>query len=402
MEKLRTILHCDCNSYFASVESIGRPELKAVPMAVCGDPDSRHGIILAKNELAKKRGVATAETVWQARQKCPGLVLVPAHHDLYEEYCEKINFIYEQYTDRVEPFSIDESWLDVTGSEHLFGDGKAIADELRRRIREELGLTISVGVSFNKIFAKLGSDYKKPDATTVISPENYRDIVWPLPVREMIFVGKSSAETLGRYDIRTIGDLVSAGREKLNRLLGKSGDSLWVNAAGLEDSPVRKRSELDAPKSVGKGMTFARDLSGMEEIRAGLLPLCDEVGTRLRRLGMFCSTVTVQIKDPRFKTISRQLTLSSPTNVTRDIYKTAIAVLEQSWSPITAPIRLLTVTATNLTDTAVAQTSLFDKSEPSNPDGAKIDSVIDELRVRYGERAVSYGSLVKKSNKPIE
>ncbi|MEG1385061.1 MAG: DNA polymerase IV, partial [Oscillospiraceae bacterium] len=312
MEKLRTILHCDCNSYFASVESIGRPELKAVPMAVCGDPDSRHGIILAKNELAKKRGVATAETVWQARQKCPGLVLVPAHHDLYEEYCEKINFIYEQYSDRVEPFSIDESWLDVTGSEHLFGDGKAIADELRRRIREELGLTISVGVSFNKIFAKLGSDYKKPDATTVISPENYRDIVWPLPVREMIFVGKSSAETLGRYDIRTIGDIVSAGREKLNRLLGKSGDSLWVNAAGLEDSPVRKRSELDAPKSVGKGMTFARDLSGMEEIRAGLLPLCDEVGTRLRRLGMFCSTVTVQIKDPRFKTISRQLTLSSP------------------------------------------------------------------------------------------
>ncbi|MEG2234223.1 MAG: DNA polymerase IV, partial [Oscillospiraceae bacterium] len=180
------------------------------------------------------------------------------------------------------------------------------------------------------------------------------------------------------------------------------GDSLWVNAAGLEDSPVRKRSELDAPKSVGKGMTFARDLSGMEEIRAGLLPLCDEVGTRLRRLGMFCSTVTVQIKDPRFKTISRQLTLSSPTNVTRDIYKTAIAVLEQSWSPITAPIRLLTVTATNLTDTAAAQISLFDKSEPSNPDGAKIDSVIDELRVRYGERAVSYGSLVKKSNKPIE
>ncbi|MEG1558244.1 MAG: DNA polymerase IV [Oscillospiraceae bacterium] len=396
MERLRTILHCDCNSYFASVESIGRPELKAVPMAVCGDPDSRHGIILAKNELAKKRGVVTAETVWQAKRKCPGLVLVAAHHDLYEEYCDKINYIYEQYTDRVEPFSIDESWLDVTGSEHLFGDGKTIADELRRRVREELGLTISVGVSFNKIFAKLGSDYKKPDATTVISKDNYKEVLWPLPVREMIFVGKSSAEVLERHSIHTIGDLVLAGREKLNILFGKSGDSLWVNAAGLEDSPVRRRSEASAPKSVGKGMTFAHDLCGMEEIRAGLLPLCDEVGTRLRRLNMFCTTVAVQIKDPQFKTISRQLTLSAPTNITRDIYKASIFVLEQSWSPITAPIRLLTVTASNLTDSSEAQTSLFDKFESSNNERVKIDSVIDELRMKYGETAISYGSLVSK------
>ncbi|MEG0750728.1 MAG: DNA polymerase IV [Oscillospiraceae bacterium] len=399
MEKDRTILHCDCNSYYASVESIDKPDLKAVPMAVCGDPDSRHGIILAKNELAKKFGIATAETVWQAKKKCPNLVLVPAHHELYEEYCEKINVIYEQYTDRVEPFSIDESWLDVTGSEHLFGDGKTIANELRRRIRDEIGVTISVGVSFNKIFAKLGSDYKKPDATTVISRDNYKAIVWPLPVREMIFVGRSAAEKLGRYDIRTIGDIVSAGRQKMTDLLGKPGDSIWASAAGLESSPVRCRSEREAPKSIGNGMTFVQDLVGIEEIRAGLLPLCDEVSTRLRRLGMFCSTVTVQIKNPQFKTISRQQTLDCASNITRDIYKTAVSIVEQSWFPITSPIRLLTVTASNLSNTATAQMSLFDSTAQPNRGEAAIDSVIDSLRGKYGKAAVSYGSLVKKTGK---
>ncbi|MEA5051808.1 MAG: DNA polymerase IV [Oscillospiraceae bacterium] len=389
----RVILHCDCNSYFASVESIGRPELRAVPMAVCGDPESRHGIILAKNELAKKYGVVTAETVWQAKRKCPGLVLVPSHHRLYAEYCERINALYEQYTDQVEPFSIDESWLDVTGSMHLFGDGRTIADELRRRVREEIGVTISVGVSFNKIYAKLGSDYKKPDATTVITRENCRDILWPLPARDMIFVGRAAAEKLEGCGIRTIGDIVAAGREYLGRLLGRAGDALWVNAAGLDASPVRRRCDEPAPKSVGNSMTFAHDLVGMEEIRAGLLPLCDEVGTRLRRAGLYGSTVTVQIRDPDFRTISRQQTLDAATASTREIYRVAAGLVRREWSPITKPIRLLAVTVSGLGAAAARQTSLF-APEAGAQDAEKLERVMDALRTRYGGAAVSYASLV--------
>lgn len=396
----RTILHCDCNAYYASVESIDRPELRAVPMAVCGDPENRHGIILAKNELAKRCGVVTAETIYSALRKCPALTLVPPHHDRYADISARINAIYNDYTDQVEPFSIDESWLDVIGSEHLFGDGAAIADTLRRRIREEIGITISVGVSFNKIYAKMGSDYKKPDATTVITRANCKEILWPLPVRDMIFVGQSAAALLERKGIRTIGDIVSAGRPELRALLGKAGEALWVGAAGLDDSPVRRFDDRDAPKSIGNGMTFAHDLRGLEEIKAGLLPLCDQVGTRLRRAGLYCTTVTVQIKDPQFRTISRQRKLDGSTDSTREIYRVAVEIMQASWTPITKPIRLLTVTASGLTDTAQAQTSLF-----SGPRGAikadpRLDRVMDTLRGRFGQDALSFGSLVHKPNKP--
>ena len=189
----RIIFHCDLNCFFASVELLDKPALQDVPVAVCGDPASRHGIILAKNEPAKQMGVQTAETVWQAKQKCPHLVLLPPHHNLYADYSRQVNAIYGQYTDLVEPFGIDESWLDVTGSLHLFGgDARQLADDIRGRLRQELGLTISVGVSFNKVFAKLGSDYKKPDATTVISRENWRDMVWPLPVGDLLYVGRAA------------------------------------------------------------------------------------------------------------------------------------------------------------------------------------------------------------------
>ena len=194
----RIILHCDCNCFYASCELLSHPDLRQLPVAVCGDPTERHGIILAKNEPAKRCGVKTAETIWKAKQKCPGLILLPPHHRLYAEYSKKINAVYGEYTDLVEPFGIDESWLDVTNSLHLFGgDAKALADTLRGRIKREFGLTISVGVSFNKVFAKLGSDYKKPDATTVIARGNWRDIVFPLPVGDLLFVGRSAQELLG-------------------------------------------------------------------------------------------------------------------------------------------------------------------------------------------------------------
>ena len=206
----RVILHSDLNAFFASVETVLRPALADVPMAVCGDPDKRHGIILAKNEKAKKFGVATAETIWAAKQKCPDLVLVPPHHDLYERYSREVNAIYREYTDLVEPFGIDESWLDVSGSEKLFGDGVTIAHTLRERIKRETGLTVSVGVSFNKTFAKLGSDYKKPDAVTVFSRENYKDLVWPLPASELIYVRRATKKKLAERYIFTIGDIANA------------------------------------------------------------------------------------------------------------------------------------------------------------------------------------------------
>ena len=395
----RAILHCDCNAYFASVESIDRPELRAVPMAVCGDPENRHGVILAKNELAKRFGIVTAETVYSALRKCPKLTLVPPHHDRYVDISARINAIYNDYTDRVEPFSIDESWLDVTGSEHLFGDGKTIADTLRRRVREEIGITISVGVSYNKTYAKMGSDYKKPDATTVITRENREEILWPLPARDLIFVGRSAAELLERKGVRTIGDLVRAGQDELRALLGKAGEALWRSAAGLDDSPVRRYGDKEQPKSIGNGMTFPHDLRGLEEIRAGLLPLCDQVGTRLRRAGLLCSTVTVQIKDPQFKTISRQRRLDAVTGSTREIYRVAVEIMRQSWTPLTKPIRLLTVTASGLTGTAQTQTSLFDLPGGRAREDEQLDRVMDALRGRFGRDALSFGSLVDAPSK---
>ena len=223
----RVIFHCDLNSFYASVELLSHPELRHRPVAVCGDPNSRHGIILAKNEPAKAFQVKTAETIWQAKKKCPDLVLLPAHHGLYRDFSRKVNSLYQDYTDLVEPFGIDESWLDLTGTLHLFGgDPVKVAGQLREEVRGRFGLTISVGVSFNKVFAKLGSDYKKPDATTVITRENFQTLVWPLPVTDLLYVGQAAARTFQQFGVRTIGDLAAFDREQLFSLLGKNGVQL--------------------------------------------------------------------------------------------------------------------------------------------------------------------------------
>lgn len=394
--KDRVILHCDCNNYFASVETIYRPELRDVPMAVCGDPASRHGIILAKNERAKRYGVQTAETIYQALRKCPNLTLIRPTRHLYGEYCRRVNAIYAQYTDQVEAFSIDESWLDVTGSERLFGSGEQIADELRHRVREELGLTISVGVSFNKVFAKLGSDYKKPDATTVITRENYARILFPLPVESMLFVGRTTAQALRRFYIRTIGELAALPRERAMTLLGEaSGDMLWRYANGLDDSPVRRQGEVDPVKSVSNSTTFPRDLVGMEDIRTGLLTLCDSVGARLREQQLYATTVQIQIRNPAFKTICRQKKLTKPTSLTSELYQCALALAEASWNPA-APIRMLGVGATGLvTSDESAQISLFgDENEQLRTRRKRLETTVDELRRRFGHDVITPGRLL--------
>lgn len=386
----RVILHCDCNNYFASVELLDRPDLLDKPVAVAGDPEGRHGIILAKNMAAKKAGVKTAEAIWQAKQKCPGLVLLPPHHEKYEAINRRINQIYLEVTDQVEAFSIDESWLDVTASRTLFGDGKTIADMLRRRIREEIGVTISVGVSDNKAWAKMGSDYKKPDATTVITRENVYDLLYPLPVSELLFVGKASAQMLMHHGINTIGALVMCDPEMLRRWLGKQGEMLWRLASGNDDSPVRRWGEQEAVKSVGKGYTYPHDLVGWEACHAGLLPLCDSVASRLRMLDMKCRTVTLQIKDTQLKVISRQKTLDTPTYLTQTIYQAACGLLHEAWNERT-PVRLMTVTAGNLLPAAAqtaAQLSFLQEVAPDDPRRAALEHTIDRVRERYGRQAV--------------
>ena len=391
----RTILHCDLNSFYASVELLERPELRSAPVAVCGDPESRHGIILAKNEAAKKFQVKTAETIWQARRKCPDLVLLPAHHDKYRHWSRVINAIYERYTDLVEPFSIDESWLDITGSMHLFGgDGKAIADRLRREVREETGLTISVGVSFNKVFAKLGSDYKKPDATTVISRENWRSIVWPLPVGDLLYVGGAAQKLLGQYGVKTIGQLAACKKETLETLMGKMGTQLYEYANGLDSAPVRARLDAEPVKSVGNGTTFPQNLTTRIQVRSGIAVLADSVATRLRREGLYAGGIQVTVRDPAFHDRSRQKQLPAPTHLIRDLTNAAMALTEELWTP-PAPIRALTVTAIHLSPEGEAyeQASLFDPTAGQrNARQEKLESAMDAIRKKYGGSAIVYGA----------
>ncbi|MBM6925989.1 DNA polymerase IV [Pseudoflavonifractor phocaeensis] len=398
----RVILHCDLNSFYASVELLEHPELCNRPVAVCGDPESRHGIILAKNEPAKKYKVQTAETIWQARRKCPDLVLLPAHHWKYRAYSGKVNRIYERYTDLVEPFSIDESWLDVTGTLHLFGgNGKALADEIRRVVREELGLTLSVGVSFNKVFAKMGSDYKKPDATTLITRENFQQLLWPLPVTDLLFVGKAAANVLNGYGIRTIGDLARFDRDSLGRILGKGGYTLHDYATGREHAPVLPAREMPGPKSVGNGLTYPRNLTGWEELRTALSELADEVAARLRKHGLKATTLQLTIRDPGFKDICRQKRLSAPTYVSRDLTQCAMELAYATWQE-QAPVRALTITAQNLVEEKDAgeQLDLFAAgSIPRRDKLEKLEKAMDSIRDRYGRSAITLASAVHSAEK---
>ena len=391
----RVILHCDLNCFFASVELLSHPEIRELPVAVCGDPDSRHGIILAKNEPAKKLGVQTAETIWQAKQKAPGLILLPPHHSLYQEYSKKINAIYGQYTDLVEPFGIDESWLDITGSMHLFGgDPKAIADGIRNRIREEFGLTLSVGVSFNKIFAKLGSDYKKPDATTVIPRESWQKIVWPLPVGDLLFVGHSAQKVLAQYGIQTIGQLAACKREMLETLMGKLGGQLYDYANGLDCSPVRPQHQQEQVKSVGNGTTFPQNLTKWEEVRTGLSVLSDSVAMRLRRYGLYCGGVSVTIRYADFKQFSRQKQLTAPTHLMRDIYDAALELTQSAWHA-PDPIRALTITALYLTDSSTSYEQLdllSGKTQVKNEKQERLESAMDAIRGKYGKGSIFLGN----------
>ena len=392
----RTILHSDLNGFFASVETVLNPSLADYPMAVCGDPDKRHGIILAKNEKAKKFGVVTAETIWAAKQKCPHLVLVQPHHDIYEKFSREVNAIYREYTDLVEPFGIDESWLDVSASEKLFGDGVTIAETLRERVKRETGLTVSVGVSFNKTFAKLGSDLKKPDAVSVIDRAHFKEIVWKLPAKDLLYVGRSAATVLADMRIKTIGDLANASPDFLEYKLGKLGRMLHAYANGEDDEPVRSVYDKRQVKSVGNGMTFSHDLHGMEELIWGLDAVCDLAAARMRAKHVKCTTVQLSIKDENFVTVQRQAPLAAPTQLARELREAAAELLKAWWNPRLG-IRALTVTGIGLIPEDTAEQIGFFDDEKTDEKIEKRERVMDDIRKKFGHGSIkSAGTIAGK------
>lgn len=386
----RVIFHCDCNSFFASVELLQYPELRFVPTAVCGDPEKRHGVILAKNEAAKKYHVQTAESVYAALKKCPDLHLLPPHHERYRQFYHKINAIYAQFTDRVEPFGIDESWLDMTGSWSLFGTSpQEVAHILRRKIKAETGLTISVGVSFNKVFAKLGSDYKKPNAVTVIDKNNYQRIVWPLPIENLLLVGNVARKVLHTLNIYKIGQLAATDEAILQDALGKLGPQLHRYALGQDHAPVLREEEQQEIKSIGNGFTFTRNLVGLADIQAGVFSLSDEVASRLRKHDLYCNTVQIVIKDTALKIISRQKKLAKATHLAKDIGNAALALVQENWN-LTQPIRMLTVTALSLTDDPDAkQISLFAQEDVGEEKQENLERTLDSIRKKYGKSSIA-------------
>lgn len=392
----RVILHCDCNSFFASVETALNPAYGGVPMAVCGSESDRHGIVLAKNELAKKFGIQTAETVHSARRKCPNLVIASPHYDEYTKYSRRVNEIYARYTDMIEPFGIDESWLDVTASRKLFGTGEEIAERIRREVKEEVGITVSIGVSFNKVYAKLGSDYKKPDAITVISRENFEKIAYPLPVSDLLFVGKRTADELLSIGVRTIGDLAKIDKSLLVLKFGKAGEQLYRNAHGLDDSPVARVGEHEDQKSIGFGFTFRHNLESREECKIAINYLSDDVARRLRKSEMVCHTVQLTIKDEHLAVIQRQRTLKSSTDIAHDIAAMAYNILIDEWSE-SRPIRMLTVTAQNLArkEFVADQIDIFsDSVEPRREKDKKQEETVDKIRQKYGRESITNGAIL--------
>ncbi len=384
---MRIILHSDLNNCYASIESIAHPEYKKIPFAVGGDPEKRHGIILAKNEIAKKYGIKTGEPIWQAVKKCPSLKTVPPDFPLYQKYCSLAREIYSEYTDLVEAFGPDEAWLDVTESTELFGSGKVIAEEIRRRVKTELGLTVSIGVSFNKVFAKFGSDYKKPDAVTEITKENYREIMWPAPVSDLLFAGPSSVRELNRRGIYTIGDIAEAGQERLKRALGKNGERLYFYATGMDTAPVMKIDEAFPIKSIGNSITPVRDLKNEEDAKIVLCMLSESVALRLRQNKLMCSGVQLHLRSTSLISYERQKKLKFPTNLSETVYEEGIDILSRVWD-FSEPLRSIGIRAIDLTDSSSPRQCSMFRDEALQTKKENLELTVDKIREKYGKESI--------------
>ncbi len=392
----KTILHCDANNFYASVECAKNPALKGYPIAVCGDPEKRHGIILAKSTEAKRCGVTTGEAIWQAKAKCKDLLLIPPDYSAYVKYSNALFALYNSYTDRVESFGLDECWLDVTGSKRLFGDGLTIADALRAKVRTELGITISVGVSFSKIFAKLGSDYKKPDATTVISRNNYKQIAWSLPVSDMMMVGSKTADTLAKGGIRTIGDLAVTDIRLLKEKFGIVGEKLYAYANGENDSDVAEAIHKTIPESIGNGSTSAKDMFNDTEAKTLIVALSELVATRLRSYRLKANGVHLTIKDNTLNSIGKQLNTRVPIGSATELIRYGTLLLKELWDEKKGlPLRSITITAINLiSDEEGYQPDLLQNDGEKQE---KVEKSVDEIRSKYGYNSIKRGSLLRNT-----
>ena len=401
----RTILHSDCNCFYASVELLHHPELRGKPVAVGGDPEERHGIVLTADYTAKHRGVKTGMALWQARQVCPDIIFLPPRMDLYLRFSRMAQEIYAEYTDKREPYGIDESWLDVTDSVSLKGDGYHIAQEISSRMKKELGITVSVGVSFNKIFAKLGSDYKKPDAITTMNKDEYRDKAWPLPVSDLLYVGSATNNKLRSMGIRTIGDLARTEETLLVRKLGKMGIILWAFANGYDESPVKLENTSAPIKSVGNSTTTPKDMETDEDVKIVLYILAESVAARLRENGFRCRTVEISIRDKDLFHFSKQVKLQNASNITREIAEAGYKLYKESYRMpadehelknsrpefYQKPLRSIGIRGTDLvTDYFWEQLDMFmDPKEREKQ--MKVDAAVDNIRKRFGFYSIQRG-----------
>lgn len=388
----RVILHCDLNSFYASVEELYHPEVKGKPVVVGGSEDERHGIVLARNQIAKKYNIVTAETIWQAKRKCPDLIILKPNHKKYEEFSLKVREIFLQYTDLVEPFGIDEAWLDVTNSKY-FGTGKEIADEIREKIKSQLGITASVGVSFNKVFAKLGSDLRKPDYTTVITKENYKELVWPLKANEMIYIGKSSYEQLKIYGLYTIGDIANKDINFLKERFGKWGEMIWVFANGLDDSEVTRFDQLQEAKSIGNNITTFRNMENWQDVDIILNILAESVAKTLRQRGLMTKEISIYFRDSQLKSFTRQIQLDDYTNLSSTILKTAKEICRKNYR-FQKPLRTLGIRVRKFIEQSEhVQLSLFEDVEQIKQQ-EKLETTIDDIRSRYGHKSIKKLSML--------
>lgn len=392
----RVILHCDLNNFYASVECVLNPVLWTKPVAVTGNPRTRHGIILAKNEVAKKYGIKTAQTIWEAKKLCPNLICLPPQFEKYQEYSRKVREIYLRFTDQVEAFGPDECWLDVTHSQKLFGTGEEIANKLRKLVKDETGLTISVGVSFNKYFAKLGSDLKKPDATTVITRENFRDKIWNLPANTLIFIGKRTYLKLNKLNIFTIKDLAYANEATLTQHFGVLGKQYKLIASGEDCTEISYQNSLEETKSVGNGMTAIRDLKTREEVEIMVLTLAEKVTFRMRQAGLLGKTATLTMRNSDLTHNSHSTTTQTPIDNASDFSKLCMQIFDKYWgNEKQFSFRSVRVSMSNLVRADSAQQIdlfNFNKSEKMR----KLNESLDKIRDKYGYYAVRRAKTIER------
>lgn len=377
----RIILHSDCNGFFASVECLYNPQIRNKPVAVSGDAKNRHGIILAKNETAKKYGIKTGEPIWQAKKKCPELITVLPHFDLYKRFSKMAKRIYSDYTDKIEPFGLDEAWLDVT--HNIEKGGMEIAREINARVKEELGITVSIGVSFNKVFAKFGSDYKKPDAITEITRKNYKNIVWNSPAQDLLYVGKATKKKLNNIGVYTIGDIANSDIKLLRSHLGKWGDLIYGFANGYDSSPVAHMDENNDVKSIGNSTTTPRDMKTYEDVKIVMYILCDSVCRRMREQGFMARTVEISIRDNELNSFTRQCTLDDYTNLTKEITLAALQLFRRSYK-MQRPLRSIGVSTTDFVHDNIPRQIDILKNEEKLIQNKQLDKTVDILKKRFG------------------